>query len=185
MVKVTHFIKLFILFSLFLISFAHAEDGRSVLSFELIGGGLTYHMAGDASPYYTDKVSSDGRLIDNFIYGAGVNYIDSTGLYISIRYFKGNNSVHLPINGGTFSAGAAYKYLDVGWIIGGYVQNEYDFIATGIIPFSLNHGSNSVVPIIGVEISPKLPLGNSFYLKLNNILTPLLTNHTISLGLNF
>ncbi len=168
-------------------SYSQASDNeKNHFSIEFVGGSLTYHVVSGDALMYSHKVSADGRLIDNPLYGIGASYyFAENSIYITGRFFKGNNSINQPINGGTFSVGKGFKYLDVGFIIGGYVQNDYDFIKSNVMPFSITPGSNAVVPLIGIELNPKIPLGESFYIKIINILTPLVTNHTLAFGINF
>ncbi len=155
-------------------------------SVEILGGGLTYHFVANSPSRFSNKISSDGRLISNLTYGLGVAYTDFVNsFYIAVHLFQGNNSVNQPINGGTLSIDAITKYCDVGFVVGAYVQNDYDFISAGIAPFSITSGANAIVPIIGLEINPKFAFGDRYYVKLNNIITPIITNHSLSLGMYF
>ncbi len=155
-------------------------------SIELIGGGLTYHVfdAGGGN-YYSYKVSSDGRLISNPVFGIGYTMVDAELSYTSIRIFRGMNSVAQPINGGILALGHASRHIEFGLVAGGYVQNNNDFAGTGVVPYSVGQGSNAFVPIIGVELNWKIIFSETIFIRFINVITPILTNHTASLGFDF
>ena len=56
----------------------------------------------------------------------------------------------------------------------------------GIRPAALRLGSKyGAVPVFGIEINQRFDLFGKTFLKVNNVITPLITNHTISLGMDF
>jgi hypothetical protein len=173
-----------LLFLCHLIPLIHAEPLS--VSVEAVGGALTYHLIDDgASQLYVQKITRDGRLIFNPIYGA--NFIfESKESFFSIGGFAGQNSVGLPIQGGLISNGVkvANGHLYLGWAVGGYVQNDLAFRAKGVIPFKLFEFSHyrDFVPLIGIEIDLKFMLTNHFYFKIYELLTPILNVNTLALG---
>lgn len=170
---------LFILLLLF-----SAVSGADTL--EIIGGGLTYHVLdGGASPLYSNKVTDDGRLIVTPTIGARFVHNLDIWWYDSAALFYSTNSIGRPVQGAMVSAGMHQEYFNIGLALGGYLQNNEEFRAKGIQPFSLDSDDEiSIVPLLGIEVNFILPLTNRVFLGINNLLTPILTNHTLSLGVN-
>lgn len=172
-----------ILITLFLAMFAanvHAD------SLELIGPGLTWHVVdGNADYLYNHKVSSDGRLI--YTPQIGLRYTHNDELfYESLSAFTAQNSIGSPIYGGIGALGISFsKYINTGIILGGYVQNNEDFRALNITPFSLTGGENAFVPLLGFEFNLKFYLTDRTFLGLNNMVTPIITNHNLSFGVYY
>lgn len=154
-------------------------------SLELIGGGLTYHLIDNGgSVKNVNKLSGDGRLIDNPLLGVGIEIEVYHFLYQTFIGFSGANSVGKPIGGGLYEIGLVLNSFQIGLTAGAYVQNDVAFRDSGEEPFRLFEiGQYGLVPIVGLNVNYKLKLSNSVYLKLNNIITPILTNTTVSVGL--
>lgn len=171
---------LVIILTLILSSFSRADS-----AIELIGGSITYHVIDDgASSKYVTKLNGDGRLIFNPLLGA--KYLSQeTYTYWSASAFTGKNSIGSYMNGAMMSYGLHTTNLYVGGVIGGYEQDDDAFRSQGIDPYRLAEINNQgLVPIVGVEINYKVDLNNLFYLKLNNILSPVITNTSLSIGSN-
>lgn len=152
-------------------------------SLELIGGGLTYHVIDNgAASQFSNKLSNDGRLIYSPTIGLKILNRPGDYSYKSAAIFRGLNSVGSPMTGGILATGLAIGPFNLGFVIGGYVQNNEDFRARGIQPYSVFGNTNAFVPIAGVEGNVRIPLGEKTYLGINNILTPIITNHSLSLG---
>jgi hypothetical protein len=153
---------------------------------ELVGGGITVHIedSGGVGQYFSNKITPDGRVIANPV--VGLRYTDYSDilLYWSGAGFYGVNSIAKPITGGLVSGGLGFEYVNVGLVAGGYVQNNNDFYNIGIQPYSLTDGSNAFVLMAGVEVNFKIPLSDDIFLGINNLLTPVVTNHTLSLGVH-
>lgn len=161
---------------------AHAES-----SFEVIGGSLTYHVIDTSgrTNLYSNKVSTDGRLIANPI--LGFQYTDQ-GIYEyqCIALFTGQDSVGGPIFGAKYSSGFRFGNWYVGYVLGAYEQNDKGYDNLGIVPFQVaKTGNTGVVPVLGVEADYKIVLSRDTYVKLNNIISPVITNTTISLGVSY
>lgn len=139
-------------------------------------GGLTYHVfdPDGISNRFANHVSSDGRLIFTGLVGFGL--VDGRDNY---RLFMGQNSVGDFIYGATYSYNWEWSIIKYGPIIGFYQQNDEKYLARGIQPFSLGYG---IVPVIGGEISIKLLTFDDKYIKLNTVITPVIINQTIILG---
>ncbi len=152
---------------------------------ELILGSLTYHLIGGGSEEFSNKLSQDGRLIDNFL--IGYQFTEThLNLYDSLAIFGGDNSVGKPIGGFKFSTGVTDKTWYLGPVIGGYVQNNIYFERVGLQPLDFGPANGvALVPIIGVELNYRINLNKKYFIKFNNILTPALTNLTLSAGVSF
>jgi|ERR1035437_440174 hypothetical protein len=160
-----------------------------IQSNELVLGSLTYHLI-DGPPIsnkFQNQVSPDGRLIDNFL--IGFSHIDENNEheYFSYTLFTGENSLAKPIGGFKLSTGKTDGGLYIGIVTGAYFQNNRDFTDQDIngVLTSVDWHSTGLVPIVGMEINYVLFHIGDIYLKLNNILTPVLTNHTFSIGQTF
>ncbi len=162
-----------------LLNLAHADV-------EVIGGGLTYHILdADTASSYSNKVSRDGRLIANPMIGVVFTKYEGP-MFNSFTVFSGQNSVGAPMFGGLGEAGLEIQHLQVGFAAGLYSQESKPFTDIDIHSFRLlNYRGMDLVPILGLAINYKIPLYKHVYLKLNNIISPILTNTTLSVGLEY
>lgn len=172
-----------LLLFLFLIS---CTTQASTSSFEAIGGSITYHVIDNTgSSQYQNKLSSDGRLIFNDL--LGIRYISQDSYtYWSTSAFTGSNSIDSYITGAILSYGLTNRNLYIGTVLGGYVQDDDAFRNHGIDPYRMTEfGNTGLVPIIGIEINYKIDFTSKYYLKINNILSPVILNTSLSLGRTF
>lgn len=151
---------------------------------EVIGGGLTYHLWGYSYPDYVGKLIDDGSLIANPLVGVGYTNEDASS-YASYKVFFGDNSLGYPIGGFTTGHGVRLGRWHLGLVIGGYLQDDDEYFNRGIVPFSLTTGRAAFVLIGGVEANYDIPLNDKCFLRINNLITPALTNHTLSFGFSF
>ena len=156
-------------------------------SVELIGPGITWHVIDNgAAPYFSNKLSNDGRLIYTPQIGLRKIHTDREFVYNSCAVFMGSNSIGSPIYGFVGSTGVELlRILHVGIAIGTYIQNNNDFNAKGIEPFSMTGGTNALVPILGFEINTQIPVTDKLFIGFNNLITPVITNHNLSFGLEY
>lgn len=154
-------------------------------SAELIGGGLTYHLTSGGAKYFDHKLSTDGRLINNPMLGARL--LQENDLhYTAETLYGGENSVGFPMGGAMFSTGWKVGGFYLGGVLGTYLQNDDQVRAAHVIPFKLFEvGSMGVVPVFGIEANYRINLNDRLYLKLNNLISPVLTNTSLSAGVNF
>jgi hypothetical protein len=154
---------------------------------EIMFGGITYHpMASpDITKYYQNKISPDGSLISNFM--TGVQIVSETkNSYDSFAFFVGQNSVAEPMGGFKLSTGAIMDDFYIGPFVGAYFQDNATYLKDGVHPFSIfKIYDNSVIPIVGMEVDYKIVLKRHKYIKLNNIISPGLTNSSLSYGMSF
>lgn len=178
------FIKSYIILSILFSSLLVRAEDRNL---ELMMGSITYHLInfGDVPKNFTNKLSSDGRLISNFLIGVQLIREDQV-YYDSIGVFTGQNSIGDTIGGVKWSSGIHYNKLYIGGVLGAYVQDNRKFEHDGIRPFYIDEvNGTGVVPVVGVEVNYKINLSNKTYIKFNNIISPLLTNSSLSLGGSF
>ena len=172
----------FVIMLLLLSSTAFAKE-----SIELIGPGVTWHVLDNgAAPYFSNKLSSDGRLIYTPQVGFRKIHTDNQFVYSSFAAFMGSNSIGSPIYGFVGSTGVELlRILHIGIAIGTYIQNNNDFNAKGLEPFSMTSGTNALVPILGFEINTQIPISDRMFIGFNNLITPVITNHNLSIGLGY
>ena len=154
-------------------------------SMEIIGGSLTYHIIGDNFENFSNKLSSNGRLIDNPLYG--IQYtIENGAYYESLALFSGDNSVGTQILGVKAAKGIKIGNIYFGLAFGAYEQDNTEFSNRGIVPFQVGKiGTTGIVPIFGGEVNYKIELGKDIFVKINNVISPILINTTLSLGMSF
>jgi hypothetical protein len=158
--------------------------GRSD-SLEIMGGSLTDHY--QSNPAYVGKIVNSDSLIYNALLGLRYNFEKHESKWnISCEVFGGFNSVQEGMVG--FAGAFDYKLMDflyIGPVLGGYTQSHSAYLSKGLVPFNIGQiGDYDIVPLIGLEINFKMDLNPTFYIKLNNVITPVLTNTSLSLGIN-
>lgn len=139
---------------------------------EVVAGGYVYHPI-----HFSEKIPRGlWRPILAFKH---TTYSSDT--YMSYVGFMGADCIDSPITGAAFSTGFNFEYLDVGSIVGAYKYNRKAWkdanvnIGT-ILPF---------LPIIGLELNFKYQITDKLGVKFNNIITPVITNSSMSLIINF
>lgn len=161
-------------------------EANASTDIEVVGGGLTYHILdAGAAPKYSNRLTSDGRLIYSSLLGVTATDHYSV-LFRSFTAFIGNNSIAEPIFGGLYEEGFEVKRLQVGIGLGAYSQENVRFTQKGIQPYRLVdfHGVG-IVPIVGLVFNYRIPLTTNTYIKINNLVSPILTNTSLSLGLSY
>lgn len=141
-------------------------------SVEFVEGGLTYHMS-SANPEYSPKLTKDGALIYSQLQG-----IKLTQNKYCVTLFTGRNSVDRPIQGMLLSYEWQYKHYYVGPVAGAYIQDNQYFYDQDIEPLT----SNGFIPILGAVVSYRVDLNKNWFFKLNNIISPVILNSTVSIG---
>lgn len=161
---------------------AHADSS------ELVLGGITYHnmQYGDVSERYSNKISHDGRLILTPTLGYGKTQDLPDTEYTSETVFLAANSVGGPSPGGLVQWGLRSHNLQAGLALGAYAQDDTEFRKRGIAPFTcVEVGSVGLVPLGGIALNYQVELAKRFFLKINNIFSPVITNHSLSIGKSF
>lgn len=152
-------------------------------------GSYSYHLLGDAKAFsqLENKVSSDGKLIQNTMLTYKITSTNKE-YYSSDAFFGGENSVASAMFGYLGASGAyVNKYTQVGFVYGAYVQDNTKFLQKDIVnPYSFFSESKiNIVPVFGLEVNFKAKISKDYFIKLNNVITPAVTNHTVSFGVEF
>jgi len=146
---------------------------------ELLIGSLSYHpfFNTELSNRFDNKVTDGGRLISNPVVGVRATR-PLEKYYQSLSVFTGQNSVGAPITGTTVSMGVGERFM-VGGVIGAYHQDSKPFKDREL------DSPHPFMPFAGLEVNYRVPIGEKYCMTFNNVLTPLLTNHSVSFGVKF
>lgn len=156
-------------------------------SFELIGGGATYHLLGSnsaAAQQFDNKWSQDGRLIGTPL--MGVRVLRENGTEFKARtVFAGHNSVGAPITGYAYTEGEIVGNWYIGLVLGFYMQDSTPFHDRGINIWGLYLGNRMMLmPLGGIELDYRINLDDNVYIKLDNLISPVMINNLVSFGWN-
>lgn len=147
---------------------------------DLVVGGLTYHLftSRDIGSRFSNQISPDGALIATPTLGYSWSTLDGSS-FATRTVFVALNSVGEAAAGGVFSTGEEVGDLQLGLAFGGYLQDDREFRRRGIAPFVIAESHNvGLVPVAGIVLNYRL----SPRLQLNNLLTPVMTNHSLSIS---
>jgi hypothetical protein len=153
---------------------------------EVLGGSITYHILDEGGAVINaNKVSSDGRVIANPM--TGISIVDENeSRFQSVIGFVGENSVGLSMGGAMYERGYVVNHWQLGFAAGFYLQDDNAFRNAGEIPFRVTEINGcGVVPIVGAAVNYKVPLNSLIYLRINNVISPVITNTSISVGWDF
>jgi hypothetical protein len=168
---------------LFLLSFqAFAFD------LQLGFGGLTPHFASEKKNY-CNQWNNTG-IIANKSY-----YLRLLGERLGITYVVGNDSICSEIEGLLFHYVLERgEFADIGITAGGYAYNQDNWdkhkekTPSGIDapePVRTKVGDKDVVPVLALDVGLHLIRRDSWSLKLNNLFTPIIFNHSIAFEYRF
>lgn len=134
--------------------------------------------------YHVSKVVP--RTLQRDFYAIRFKF-DNNDEYSSTTFLKGHDCAKSPITGFIYSSGYSYKYLDFGFLVGGYNTDlrywrngQYD-----VEPFTVRTMNANIVPLAGVEFNLKLDLNKNISLRLNNIVTPAMNIHVMGISFSF
>lgn len=156
---------------LLLVGVAALADTR-----EIVMTSVSYH------PMINDAVAAklDGSLAPGLIFNPMIGIVETKTdflFYTSYKGFFGRNCVSQPMVGGMVSAGADLGGFQLGLVGGAYYQDSSKFTERGI---SILVGD--IMPILGMEMNYRVYLDDQAFLKLTNTISPVLTNHALSIG---
>src|ERR1019366_4965849 len=98
----------------------------------------------------------------------------------------GSNSVGKQMAGFLYTEGIEISGLQVGITYGGYEQESKYYDNLGLNSFRVvNISGIDLVPVLGLQVNYKIKLSDDYYLKLNNLIDPVLFNTTLSFGRSF
>jgi hypothetical protein len=152
-------------------------------SMQLGTGGLTPHFT-SSKKNYCNQWNNTG-IIANKTY-----YIRFMGEKYGFTYMQGNDSICSPIEG-TFIHYLMYQtdWNELGITFGGYAYNEQNWkeheekTPSGIDapqPVHLTFGGREVVPVLALDFAIHLIRRERWSLKLNNLFTPIIWNHSVA-----
>lgn len=147
---------------------------------------LTEHLIGDREPMakFSHKINNNG-LISNPIISLRFTNADED-CYDSFTLFGGQNSVGSSM-GGVMGGTGFYlnKNIQTGLVYGGYLQDVTEFNRRGMASSFFDNGRIGFVPVLGGEINFKVKVSDRVFIKQNNTISPFVTNHSISVGVEF
>lgn len=163
----------FVAVSWFLLLSGNAFAGKP----EIMLGGVTTHyfMKENVGSKLKNKINNRGIIANRFFGIRAGNEWKGT-------FFVGENSVGGPIAGVTAGRYFDWNFLQLGITGGLYIQQYKNFTDRGI---EVNPLMRKVVGIAGIEVNPYLYRDDIVFVKLNNLFTPFITTHNISVGFTF
>lgn len=148
---------------------------------------LTHHWSTTGSDRFANKASKDGRTIKNPMYSIGFTQQEKYD-YTTNSVFVGSDSIGSPIVGFSRTNGKEEGIIQLGVIYGLYLydQKQWDKVYADqkykSPSYLSSFGISNVNIILGVELNLKFDLGSSAYFQIRNVVTPILTNHSLNLG---
>jgi hypothetical protein len=160
----------------------------SQTTIQIGAGGLTPHVT-ESKKNYCNQWNDTGIIFNRTYYariGSGNH---------SLTLMAGEDSICSPIEG-LFYTYRFYpkQFFEVGFIVGGYSFDQENWDEreanrpAGFKPVELvtvEVLGLEFVPIIGLEVGVHMIRGQGWSLKLNNIFTPIITNHSLALEWRF
>ncbi|MBT4792033.1 MAG: hypothetical protein HON90_10715 [Halobacteriovoraceae bacterium] len=176
--------KYLILYFLFLFSvFAHADS-----SIQFGTGGLTPHFSSSKKDY-CNQWNDTGIIVNKSYYLRGV--VNDYGF----TYIRGNDSICSEIEGILSHITIdRQEFIETGITFGGYAFDEGNWeeyaktVPAGIEspePVQIDYFGRNIVPVLALDVAIHLIRRERWSLKLNNLFTPFIFNHSISLEYRF
>lgn len=158
------------------------------LSLQLGVGGLTPHFS-NKKKNYCNQWNNTG-IIANKSY-----YLRVMGEKFGITYMQGNDSICSDIEGVFIH----YLYSKTDWIetgvtFGGYAFNEQNWLdyadttPSGIAApqaVQIDYFGRPLVPVLAIDIAVHLIRKDNWSIKLNNLFTPIIFNHSLAYEYRF
>lgn len=155
---------------------------------------LTHHWYNTGAERFANKISDDGKTIGNSL--VSFEYIrqkhkNKDDKYQKLVVFGGEDSIGTAMGGFYYSHGAT-KYtmngFNVGTLIGMYFFDQdkwterYHDTSNNSPSFLHEMGVHNVNIIIGLEINYHIKIDDQMFFKINNVITPMITNHGVGIG---
>lgn len=184
-IKENNKVKLF--FSSILFIFI-SINAFAVVGFQLGTGGLTPHFSG-SKKNYCNQWNNTGIIVNKTYY--------LTLLFgdVGFTYLRGNDSICSDIEGMFLNFNLQEeKWWDIGIQVGGYAFNESNWevhasnTPSGIDapqPVTARINGRAFVPVLALSWNIHLIRRDVWSLKLNNMLTPVITNHSLAYEYRF
>lgn len=157
-------------------------------SFQIGTGGLTPHFASEKKDY-CNQWNNTGIIANKTYY---IRYLGETW---GLTYMQGNDSICSEIEG--IFLHYIFKreeWIEYGVTFGGYAFNEDNWIEhaeetpSGIDapePVQIDYFGREVVPVLAADVAIILIKREGWNLKLNNLFTPIIFNHSLALEFKF
>lgn len=152
-------------------------------------GSLTPHFS-TSKKNYCNQWNNSGIIANKTYY---IRYMSDAG--IGLTYLEGNDSICSPIKGlllhYRFSQS---EWYDLGMAFGGYAYDEGNWeehareTPTGIDapePVQVEYFGRRVVPVLALDFGIHLVKRSHWSIKLNNIITPVIFNHSLAFEWRF
>jgi len=152
-------------------------------------GGLTPHF-GKTKKNYCNQWNDSGIIYNQS------NYITIASGKWAFTAFEGEDSICSPIDGFMIHYGLHFRErMDVSFIFGRYLYNHNNWVeharktpedieAPSPVKASIN--GHRFIPVVGIQVGLHLIRSRSgFSLVLNNLLTPVITNHSLMMQMRF
>lgn len=171
-----------------LLFFLSSNYAYSELRVQLGTGSITPHFSG-SKKNYCNQWNNTGIIANKTYYFS--LYAGNFGM----TYLVGNDSICSEIEGlFLYYSLNRQQWWDLGIQFGGYAYNEKNWILhaektpSGIDapePVTTDFHGRAVVPVLALAWNIHLVRRDSWSLKLNNMLTPIITNHSLAFEFRF
>lgn len=172
-----------IFFSLSMADFAIANN-----AFQLGFGSITPHFVSEKKNY-CNQWNNTGVIANK------TNYIRFMSDKLGVSYMQGEDSICSPIEGLFFH----YVFSDDGWwaygiTLGGYAYNPQNWIEhaeetpeaiDAPAPVRIDYFGRDIVPVLAFDVSIRIVKGNGWSVRLNNLFTPIIFNHSVAFEWEF
>lgn len=167
---------------LFSLSVGHASE------LQLGTGSLTPHFS-TSKKNYCNQWNNSGIIVNKTYYARYT--LGNVGL----TYITGNDSICSPIEGILFNyIFSKGEWNDIGITFGGYAFDEgnwddhADDTPSSIdapAPVQVDYFGRTIVPVIALDVGIHLIRRDNWSLKLNNLFTPVIFNHSLAFEWRF
>jgi hypothetical protein len=152
-------------------------------------GGLTPHF-GKTKKNYCNQWNDSGIIYNQS------HYITIASGNWAFTAFEGEDSICSPIDGFMFHYGLHFRErMDVSFIFGRYLYNHDNWVEharntpediDAPAPVRASIDGHRFIPVVGIQVGLHLIRSRSgFSLVLNNVLTPVITNHSLMMQMRF
>jgi hypothetical protein len=160
----------------------------SASSLQLGFGGLTPHF-GSSKKNYCNQWNNTGIIVNKSYY---LRYMVGG---IGFTYMRGNDSICSDIEGIFLHyVFQGDDWIEYGVTFGGYAFDEGNWIdharktPSGIDapePVQVDYFGRTIVPVLALDVGIHLIKRDNWSLKLNNLFTPVIFNHSLALDFRF
>jgi hypothetical protein len=167
------------------------------MAIEFSSAFRTHHFSDVNADLYKNKVSADGKTIDNPLYSVTMLWELSPISYSSLSLYGGEDSIGSPMYGFMTSAGLGSinsTSFQFGGILGAYFYDESawedrfegrDIQTPSWLYVTYGSRFKGVNVIVGIEFNGQIQISESSYIKIKNVITPLITISSFGIGFNY